>query len=338
MKSSPVVRFILAGQINRDFILTTSGKSYLDIYGGGLLYAAAGLGMWETGIGLIGRVGEDYPQEWLDQISKFGFDTRGIQITHKPVDLRQFYAYTHDNQRQFDNPISHFNRLGLPFPKSLLGYSPLPPPAANVNLKSPLTLHLTDIPLDYMGSVAAHICPIDFYSLTLLLTTFRQNHIHHITLDLGSDYMTPNCWDEIPRLLNGITALLTSEEKIRNLFKGRSLDLWEMARILSGYSCECIVIKRNCEGQYIYDGSKQNRWSVPAYPARVDDPTGSGDAFCGGFLAGYRNTYDPLEAALYGNISASLSVEGSDPFFSLHATPGLAEARLNTLRGMVRKL
>ena len=60
---------------------------------------------------------------------------------------------------------------------------------------------------------------------------------------------------------------------------------------------------------------------------RVVNPTGAGDAFCGGFLAGYRETYDPLEAALCGNISASLVVEGSGPFYALDVWPGLAEAR-----------
>jgi sugar/nucleoside kinase (ribokinase family) len=68
------------------------------------------------------------------------------------------------------------------------------------------------------------------------------------------------------------------------------------------------------------------------------DPTGAGDAFCGGFLAGYRRTYDPLEAVLFGNISASLVVEGTGPFYALDALPGLAQARLDALRQSVRKI
>ncbi len=39
-------------------------------------------------------------------------------------------------------------------------------------------------------------------------------------------------------------------------------------------------------------------------PCRSLTLTGAGDAFCGGFLAGYRSSYDPLQAALTGNISA----------------------------------
>ena len=56
------------------------------------------------------------------------------------------------------------------------------------------------------------------------------------------------------------------------------------------------------------------------------------------FLAGYRQTYDPVQAALYGNISASLVVEGVGPFYALDTLPGLPEARLEALRQSVRRV
>jgi hypothetical protein len=45
-----------------------------------------------------------------------------------------------------------------------------------------------------------------------------------------------------------------------------------------------------------------------------------------------------LQAVLYGNISASLVMEGGEAFFALDALPGLAEARLQALQSMVRKV
>lgn len=111
-----------------------------------------------------------------------------------------------------------------------------------------------------------------------------------------------------------------------------------MAEAVAGYGCEIIVIKRGEGGQMLYDAAARTRWEVTAYPSRMVDPTGAGDAFCGGFLSGYRRTYDPLEAMLYGNISASLVVEGNGPFYALDALPGLAQARLEALRQSVRKI
>jgi len=139
-------------------------------------------------------------------------------------------------------------------------------------------------------------------------------------------------------LLTGLTAFLPSEEEARLLFQGRTSDLWEIAAGLAAYGCEIIVFKCGERGQLLYDAASRARWEVPPYPARLVNPVGIGDAFCGGFIAGYRRTYDPLEAVLHGNISASLVIEGHDPTYALDALPGLPAARMEALRDLARKV
>ncbi len=338
MSTLPLLRFIVAGQLRRNYVITSQGKTLLDVPGGGLIYAASGLAVWESGIGLIGRAGEDYPQDWLGAFAQKGFDTRGIHLLPEAVDLRHFVAYPDGDTKTIDNPVSHFARLGLPYPKSLLGYTPPSPQIDSRNRPTILTIRQSDFPPDYLDATAAHLCPLDFLSHTLLPSLLRRGHVTTITLDPGANYMTPTFWDDIPVLLNGLTAFLCSEEKVTNLFQGRSSDLWEMAETLGSYGCETIVIKRGSRGQYLYNSTTKARWIIPAYPIQAVDPTGAGDAFCGGFLAGYRSTYDPLQAALTGNISAAMTVEGMHPFYALDALPGLAKARLDSLRDTIRKV
>ena len=189
-----------------------------------------------------------------------------------------------------------------------------------------------------MLATSAHFCPHDFVTHSLLPALLRQSGFVTLTLDPGRGYMDPLFFDLVPSIITGLTAFLPSEEKVRNLFRGRSEDLWEMAESLAAYGCEIIVIKRAVQGQLLYDAGSKTRWEISAYPSREADPTGAGDAFCGGFLAGYRHAHDPLEAALWGNVSASLAIEGSGPFYALDALPGLAEARLEVLRQSVRKI
>lgn len=150
--------------------------------------------------------------------------------------------------------------------------------------------------------------------------------------------MMPSARRELPALLHGVTAFLPSLEELSNLFWGETYDVWEMAEAVSMYGCEYVVVKCGARGQLLYDTNNKRRWEIPAYPARLADPTGAGDAFCGGFLAGYCKDYDPLEGVLYGNVSASLKVEGSGAFYPLDVLPGLAEARLGVLREMVREV
>jgi sugar/nucleoside kinase (ribokinase family) len=245
---------------------------------------------------------------------------------------------TSRSSRSYDDPVAHFSRLGQPFPRSLLGYRSPGPALDSRTTFGSNSLRQGDIFPDYLEATAAHLCPLDYLSHSLIPAALRQAGFTTVTLDPSNGTMDPTFWDNIPALVTGLTAFIPSEVKVRALFAGRSADLWEMASALAAYGCEFVVIKCGERGQLLYDAVSRTRWEIPAYPARLADPTGAGDAFCGGFLSGYRSVYDPLEAVLRGNISASLVVEGSGAFFALEAHPSLAQARLETLRQLVRKM
>lgn len=59
------------------------------------MYVAGGLAVWNADAGLIGRVGEDYPRQWLRDLEERGFDTKGIRTLRElqNVDLRKFRAF-----------------------------------------------------------------------------------------------------------------------------------------------------------------------------------------------------------------------------------------------------
>lgn len=337
MDSLPILRFIIAGQLRRDYILTQNGKAHLDGPGGNLLYAASGLGVWSRDAGLIGRASMDYPRSWLETYSRYGFDIHGVHFTDQSIDQRQFIAYPSLDSPSYDNPISHFSRWGLPFPKSLLGYNLSPSQIDSRTQPSLTSLRSNDIPGQYLEANAAHLCPLDFISHTLLPPILREGNVSIITLDPADGYMNPIFWEHLPGILGGINAFLTPEDKLKNLFLGRSSDPWEMSEALGNFGCEIVVIRRGARGQYVYTHANRSRWIVPAYPVQAVDPTGAGSSFCGGFLSGFKDSYDALEGTLHGNISASLSIEGSGPEYVLDSLPGLAQARLDALRSMVRR-
>jgi len=52
------------------------------------------------------------------------------------------------------------------------------------------------------------------------------------------------------------------------------------------------------------------RYDVPARPAQEVDPTGAGDVFATAFLISLAETGDPLGAARFATVAASMSVEG----------------------------
>ncbi len=330
--------FVVAGRLTREYVLPPVGQPVLDAPGGSLLYAAAGLAVWEGQIGLLGRVGEDYPRPWLRELERRSLDCEGIKVLPQNLDVRSFMAYNESFELSRGNPVSQFARREMTFPKALLGYQPPTETQRDPRKPEVLAPIPVEIPADYLQARAVHLCPLDFVSHTNLINAFRSGTAGTITLDPSGGYMNRQFQKDLRVVISGLTAFLPSEEELRTLFWGETHDLWEMAAAIGQYGCEIVVVKRGGRGQLVYDVKGQHRWELPAYPSRPADPTGAGDAFCGGFLAGYKKTYEPLSAAMYGNVSASLKVEGSGAFYPLDVLSGLATARLEALKDLVREV
>lgn len=332
--------FAIAGKLNREYLLPLTGTPLLDTPGGNLLYATGGLAVWDSSIGLIARVNDDYPRTWLRDLEKRGFDTQGVRIHPelKQADLRSFIAYTDKNERSHSSAVSHFARRQLTFPKALLGYQSPDEVRKNLRDIDPLSPAALDVPKSVRDVCYIHICPFDFTSQSQMVNLFGSGSDQIVTLDPDPLYMKHRFWRDLRIVLQGVTAFLPSEEEMRSLFWGETNDLWEMARRISEHGPQIIVIKRGSLGQLFFNAEGNQRYEIPAYSSRVADPTGAGDAFCGGFLAGFQKTDDPLTAVLYGNVSASLKIEGTGPFYPLDVMPGLAEARLGALKEMAREV
>jgi len=327
---------LILGRLQRDTIITADGHARIDQPGGNLLYAAAACRLWGMNPGLIARVGSDYPGEWTEDLAARGLDSRGIRVLDEPQDLRRFIAYKEIDKPFFDQPVRHFANLGHPFPKSLLGYQP---PSQNLDSKRERTrmaLRKEDIPEAYRGAEGAHLCPLDFFSHSLMPAALREFGIPQITLEAGTNYMHPKFWDEIPELVNGLTLFVVRDEQLRALFSERNEDLWEMAEMLASFNCRAVLIHSAARGQWLYEAETRRRFHLPAFPARRYDITDKGSSFCGGLLAGLVQTQDLRRAFMVGSAIASLSVEGSGPFYVADTLPGLVESRIESLEAAIK--
>ncbi len=331
-------RLLFLGPLYRDFILPPVGRPALDVPGGDALYAAVGAALWGEAVGLVSRVGEDFPRAWLETWAQKGWDVRGVRILPQGLDLKRVLIYEPGFRRSWVPPAKAFLQRGIPFPKTLLGYDPQPKAPVMSDRPVETTLRMSDLPPDLDDVRGAHFAPHDWVTHTLLPAALRQAGVSVITLDPAEGYMDPDWMPRLPGLLQGLTAFLPAEEELRRLFAHRIMDLWEMAEALAEWGVEMIVVKRGAEGHALYERVSGRRWEIPAYPAVVRDPTGAGSAFCGGFLAGWVRTYDPVEAALYGAVSASLVVESLGAWPALESLPGLAALRLEMLRSRVRRV
>ncbi len=331
-------QFVIAGRLAQDYILPISGKPQINVLGGNLAYAAAGLNLWGGIAGLLARVSKDYPLDWLNQFDDLGFDLSGVRTAPEKIDHRRFFAHIDPETTHTHDPVKHFAERGLHFPPELLGYRFEKENGNHHENTEGLTIQISDVPEHYLEASAVHICPIDPTSHLILPSLFRQGLASTVTLSSDPTYMDPSYWEDIPGLLSEITAFHTEETEIRRLFQGRMADIWEMAAVLAGYGPEYVLVRTHAEGYYLYDRVGQTRWVIPGYQTSIIDPTGRRDAFAGAFLLGYRENYDPLEGALMGSLADSMVQEGCGVFYILDALPGLLDKRLGVLRELVTEI
>ena len=134
-------------------------------------------------------------------------------------------------------------------------------------------------------------------------------------------------------LLASIDVVMPSEDDLVLFRPG--MPLIDTIRTLIDDGARAVVVKLGAAGSLVVDGSGAMT-HVPAYPAAAVDPTGAGDAFCGGFLVGLRETGDLVRAALYGTVSASFVVEERSALPIFRFGRADAEARLPSVIDRVR--
>lgn len=334
----PVPDVVMLGCLRREFILPANAPASIDQPGGNLSYASFAALQWGASAGMVARVDQEYPEAWLGHFRSLGIDTDGIYRSSEAIDDRFFISYTDAQKALLENPISHFAERQLPFPPELLNYKPTNPIYCSKTDYRADSIRVTDLPPHFLEASAAHICPIDFISHKILPSLLKGGLIMTLSMRATNCYMDPIFWEEMRALIADVTAFMCTETQAFRLFQGHSADLWEIAKILSGYGPEYILIHAKDGSVLVYSRIRQKRWIVPAYASRVSDPTGMLDAFDGGFIANYRKEYDVVQAAIAGAVSASFCVEGSGPSYLLEGLPGLKEARFRALETQVLEL
>jgi sugar/nucleoside kinase (ribokinase family) len=76
-------------------------------------------------------------------------------------------------------------------------------------------------------------------------------------------------------------------------------------RLLAGRCRGTAAVKLGPRGSLVWDKAKAEAIVVPALSVAAVDPTGAGDSWSGGFLAGLVETGDPARAACFGTVAAS---------------------------------
>ncbi len=307
----------MVGNLTIDEILLPDGRYEARQCGGNCLYAAVGAHIWSDSVGIVSLVGSDFPAEWLDTIREAGIDTRGIFELGRPHEMVAGFVYGGDGERT----VLEEDTVGRSeFDRS-------PEEWATWLSHSPSVEHFLETQTDAVG---VHLAPMPVTVQEALVATARRT-ARTVTLDSPWWDGRTGRYDPHSEMLASLDALLPSEAEVLEFFRG-PIDPMEAARALGKLGPQTVAVKVGARGSIVFDGRSGAIAHVPAYPCHAIDPTGAGDAFCGGFLVGLVETGDPVEAARYGTVSASFIVEGFGSLYALRVTREQAEERRAILK------
>lgn len=277
MSGAPIPpRVVVAGNLSLDDTVNPVGSVAM-APGGDALYASLGVAAWGLTPTLLTLVGDDYPVDYRARIEASGIDTSRVRAVAGPT--------VHYEVTNFDDGSRVYRWIS---PEARLA-STSPEAADYAALDGAAWLHLAAMPIECheVGARAARAAGVPY------------------SLDPHEEYVTG--FEERLRPLVDGAVFLPSELEVQLLFPdleglapvdlafaaGHRLDAWRPA---------LLAIKLGSLGSVVrWDGRSVH---VPAPFVSVVDPTGAGDAYCGGFVAGLLATGDARIGAVCGTIAA----------------------------------
>ena len=285
-----MVNVLSVGGLTIDWLQTSSTR-HGPALGGNAAYAAVGAHLAGADASVVAVIGDDYPDELLQQLNRAGIDT-----THVRLSAGSSFRVLLDESRS-SRRISY-----------------LPGSGRNDRL-DPIPAQLPDD----MSDSAVHICGIPPASQRSLLDASRERAVV-TTIDtvIIPDQIEPGA-GELIDLARRASAFLPSRDEVERLWPG---DLEAIVVELHKAGVARVVVKLGADGSVGADDDGVC-W-VPAAATTVVDPTGAGDAYCGAFCAVIADGADLRTAMAWGAAAASVVIED---YGAAHALVGDSQAR-----------
>ena len=288
---------VCLGNLVVDDVVFLDGTTRMGEPGGAMLYAALGAVLWETGVAVVAPRGDDYPVRALHALERRGVDLAGLRPLGRPG-LRAWLLYEPAARR-----VVH--RVGA---ASHAEASPVP----------------GDVTGRFADTRAFHLSPTPLVCQRPLLEALAPRPGALLSLDPHDPVREDNLerWREALALLD---VFFVSEEEFQ--LAGVADDQRRALARLAGGRLRYVLLKRGAAGGLLYDARTQELRAWAARATQLVDPTGAGDAFAGGFLAGLLAGENVTGALERGVVSASFALETWGAAGLIAATPADARRR-----------
>lgn len=324
-------KHLFVGSLALNDTVYTNGRTSMADPGGNALYAAVGANIWSDQIGIVAVVGYDWPSTYTQTLEQSSIDTSGLTHTQEET-LRAWTIYEQSGYRRY---FSRNTEVVLLTP-SPFSSTPLTSQEAAQYSEAARKVHVRNspLPLELPGHLwqvdTLHLCPMRLETVLTWINFLQDQPDIFVSVDILPYPIQGNLDDpNLLKILSRADAFLPSEVEAESLMPGHNAEIF--CREIAARGPKIVGIKQGDHGVAIFDRNQDLFCQLQPYPAIVDDLTGAGDSFCGGFAIGYANTGNAVQAALYGTASASFIIESFGGLHGVKVTQDQAQARLAKL-------
>jgi len=276
-----------------------------DVLGGAASYFSVAASLYSR-VHVVGVVGQDFDEADLGRLRARGIDTSGIE--RKPGrSFRWFGRYDYDmsTAETLNTDLGVFGE-----------WRPVVPDA------------LRDAPFVFLANIHPAI----------QLDVLRQVRTPTLVAMDSMNFWLEHDRDAVTEVMSRAHVVSINEGEARQF--AQTFSVIRAARTILALGPTALVVKRGEHGAMLFLRDGGMFWT-PAYPLeKVQDPTGAGDAFAGGFMGhlsvtGRCDADELRRAVIHGVVAGSFAVEAFSIAGLEAATPEAIEARYRALRGIV---
>lgn len=326
-----IPKYVTVGGTTLDWVITADGEASHRACGGNAIYSAVGARLWSDRVAVVSVVGCDYPAVYLKEMADAGIDVSGVRRIDRPHGLLFVAKYDQQGNRHLYNPRTAIAGWGSHDDHALDSHRLSQFDPRRITPGTAFDPMPVEVPEAFWQAEAFHQAGMRIAAQGAFARSLHDRSIR-CTLD---GVLTSNR-GQFLEIVRMASAFLPSEVDVVNLLGDVAME--DALNSLSALGPAAVAIKLGRLGSIVHCARTGQRHRIPAYPTAAKDPTGAGDAYCGGFLVGWTETGDALEAALRGTVSASFVIEEFDARYALHVRRADAEQRLSELRATTVRL
>lgn len=278
---------LVVGSINRDFVVhakripapgeTVQGTNFQEFYGGKGANQAVGISRLGYPVSMLGHVGDDSLGLLLKEgLTESGVNAETVEVVPGPSGI----ALITRSENGDNSILVVAGANGTLTPQSIKNKENLITSAGMILLQLEIPLET----VEYVVTIAASA------GIPVILDPAPAQPLS-------------------PTLLQHVSWLTPNETETELLIRGslNNISLEEAADRLLLLGARNVVLKLGGKGAYLA-GTDCPATLIPPFPVDPVDTTAAGDAFNAAFAVRLSSGYSPVEAAVYANAAAAISV------------------------------